>query len=1106
MNRPKYFLKTTKNNILKALFVFTLGLTFTLTATYYTKKNIDSESNKELKLICADLKTKIEARLHAHAELLRCGSAFFSGSDTVYRNEWKDFYLRTKIKDNLPGIQGVGYAQIIPKKQLESHIKAIQQSGYPNYIIKPLDNRDFYTSIIYLEPFTGRNSRAFGFDMYTEKIRRKAMQQACDLDKAVLSGKVILVQETNKDIQAGTLMYVPVYITGLPITTTEERRKAIKGWVYSPYRMNDLMYGILGRWDLVQQDRIHMKVYDESINEKSILFDSQKNDTAVSKHFPTRLVIETLNFNGKSWVICFSQSSVIFLKFHARMYLVFIGGIIISILLFSLTLALLNTQYSAEQIAKALISELKEEKERFQILLNSSAEGIYGIDMHGNCTFSNSSCLSILGYETQEQVLGKNMHDLIHHSHSDGSHYDVHECNIFKAFIQGKGTHIDDEVLWRADGTSFPAEYWSYPIYINGKITGAVVSLFDISERKNAEALLKASETRFKNMFTRHNSIMLLVEPESGNIVDANIAATKFYGYTNAELCSKSINDINTLPPDQIATILRKALDEKHNYFIFTHKTATGDQRIVEVHSSPIDFEGKKILFSIIHDITERQNAVQALKDSEQRWEYALEGGGNGVWDWNLETNTVFYSNQWKEILGLVNIDISDGLEEWSNRVHPDDLQGCFDAIQLHLEGKTTSYSKIYRFNCDNSSEKWILDRGKIMVFDDNGKPLRMIGTITDISERIKMEEALKESEAKSTAILHTLPDMMFIQNQDGDFVDYFVPKNSKSNFTSISLKGKKIYDFLPSEIADQFISTFKDAMLTKQMQFFEYSLTMFDKVHYFEARTINYDSDKLLSIIRDITDRKDAERLITLQNTELQKLNLDKDRFISILAHDLRSPFNAILGFSDLLIHNISTYSNDESKELLGIIYNSAKHTFNLLNELLTWARTQSGKMPFEPHELLFTDIYLEVIDDVQMNAKAKDIEISNYFENSLTIFADNNMLHTILRNLISNAIKFTYLGGKVTITAKQNEKDITISVSDNGIGIDSNSIHKLFNMSEVYTTNGTAEEKGFGFGLLLCKEFVEQHNGKIWVESEIGKGSNFRFSIPLNTERLKA
>ena len=167
------------------------------------------------------------------------------------RSDWKNFIEFSRFEKNLPGIQGIGFSFIVPKDQLEQHIKRIQAEGFPNYTIFPADDRSVYTSIIYLEPFAGRNLRAFGYDMFWEPTRRKAMELARDNDVAMLSGKVELVQETNVDVQVGTLMYVPVYKYGLPTNTIEQRRVAILGWVYSPYRMNDLMQGILDRKSVV---------------------------------------------------------------------------------------------------------------------------------------------------------------------------------------------------------------------------------------------------------------------------------------------------------------------------------------------------------------------------------------------------------------------------------------------------------------------------------------------------------------------------------------------------------------------------------------------------------------------------------------------------------------------------------------------------------------------------------------------------------------------------------------------------------------------------------------------------------------------------------------
>jgi PAS domain S-box-containing protein len=495
INNLKYLFSLSdinRKNRRKAILILITGLIVSFVVAFYIHRQVSIQLKVEFTSICNDISNKISIRLHAHAQLLRTGSAFFAASDSVTRDDWKVFNEKSKIEKNLPGIQGLGYAVIIHKNQLQHHIDYIRKQGFPDYTIKPAGDRELYTSIIYLEPFSGRNLKAFGYDMFSDKTRRTAMEKSRDEDIAMLTGKVVLVQESNKDVQIGTLMYVPVYCNGMPVNTIEQRRLAIKGWVYSPYRMNDLMQGILGRWDLLDKERIHLQIFDDSISTKSILLDSQKNDS-INNNDATDLTIKIpIEFNGKKWILLFTKSNKTYNNTHLEVILFFAACIFISLLLYSLSLSLYTTRQRAQQIADKLTIEIKEREERFKILINSTAEAIYGLDMNGNCIFSNSACHKLLGYKSSEQLLGKNMHDLIHHTHADGSSFDVHDCRIFKAFIEGKGTHVDDEVLWRADGTSFPAEYWSYPIFFNEIIEGAVVTFVDITKRKQVEETLQS--------------------------------------------------------------------------------------------------------------------------------------------------------------------------------------------------------------------------------------------------------------------------------------------------------------------------------------------------------------------------------------------------------------------------------------------------------------------------------------------------------------------------------------------------------------------------------------------------------------------------------------
>lgn len=192
-----------------------------------------------------DLAEAIRTRMHEYLAMLRAGAGLFNASQEVDRREWQAFVASLQLAENYPGVQGVGFSLMLPGSAVAKHVAAIRQQGFPDYAIRPAGERELVSSIIYLEPFDWRNQRAFGYDMFSEPVRRAAMTQAMESGKPAVSGSVKLVQETEKDVQHGFLVYLPVYRKGLPLETAEQRRLAIHGFVYSPFRTGDLMQGIL---------------------------------------------------------------------------------------------------------------------------------------------------------------------------------------------------------------------------------------------------------------------------------------------------------------------------------------------------------------------------------------------------------------------------------------------------------------------------------------------------------------------------------------------------------------------------------------------------------------------------------------------------------------------------------------------------------------------------------------------------------------------------------------------------------------------------------------------------------------------------------------------
>jgi signal transduction histidine kinase len=250
-------------------------------------------------------------------------------------------------------------------------------------------------------------------------------------------------------------------------------------------------------------------------------------------------------------------------------------------------------------------------------------------------------------------------------------------------------------------------------------------------------------------------------------------------------------------------------------------------------------------------------------------------------------------------------------------------------------------------------------------------------------------------------------------------------------------------------------------------------------------------------------TLQKQRDELEILAN-ELKRLNSDKDRFMSILSHDLKSPFSTLLGLSEMLIENIRVFPVAELEDIAVNLSKTARNTYKLLEDILLWTRAQSGKIPFKPQKLNFSDICNNALEILNPVANAKGITLNYEKADKIYLFADNDMIRTVLRNLVSNAIKFTDKNGSINIMAEGTGAELIVSVSDNGVGISPENLPKLFNNSEIITTPGTANETGTGFGLLLCKEFVEKHDGRIWAESEPGSGSKFKFSLPVFTENI--
>jgi PAS domain S-box-containing protein len=386
------------------------------------------------------------------------------------------------------------------------------------------------------------------------------------------------------------------------------------------------------------------------------------------------------------------------------------------------------------------------------------------------------------------------------------------------------------------------------------------------------------------------------------------------------------------------------------------------------------------------------------------------------------------------------------------------------------------------------------------------------IAQAQDITDRKRAEEALRESEEKFSKIGNSALDAVIMINDKGN-IEFWNPAAEKIfGYTKEEVIDKNLHSFLTP--AEHLPAHYKGWELFKETG----HGNAIGKVVELSGKRKNGDifpaeialsvveinnSHWALGYVRDITERKLSEEEIKRQNSELLLLNAEKDKFFSIISHDLRSPFTSFLGLTQIMAEELSSLTMPEIQNISNMMRTSATNLFRLLENLLEWSRIKQGLIPFTPELVQLYPIAYESIGMILEPAKIKGIEINVDIPNDIEVYADNNILQTIIRNLVSNAVKFTDKGGNITLSAKKSDgHSVEVSVKDTGIGMDSKILGNLFNIDIKTNRKGTEGEPSTGLGLILCKDFVEKHGGKLWAVSEEGKGSTFYFTIPLKND----
>jgi two-component system sensor histidine kinase/response regulator len=519
-------------------------------------------------------------------------------------------------------------------------------------------------------------------------------------------------------------------------------------------------------------------------------------------------------------------------------------------------------------------------------------------------------------------------------------------------------------------------------------------------------------------------------------------------------------------------------------------------------------------LGSQIGQFRERRRAEKDLHKSRERFELAMQGSGDGLWDWDLETGEVYYSPRWKGALGHEDHEIRNVFEEWEKRLHFDDRDRALATLQAYLEGKTPTYELEHRLKHKDGSYRWILARG-VALRDTSGKPYRMAGSHTDITARKQAEEAVRNSEALYHSLVETLPLHVFRKDLNGKFTfgnQLFCQTLGKP---LDQIRGKTDFDFYPEQLAEKYRQddgrVIEEQVTVNAIE--EHRKPSGERIYVQVLKTPVYDSRGQVigtqGIFWDVTDRKLAEEELQKAKEAAESANRAKSVFLANMSHEIRTPMNAIIGMTELVL---GTSLGIEQREYLDLVKKSADSLLSVINDILDFSKVEAGKLDLDIIGFPLRDHLGDTLNTLAPRAYQKGLELACHVAPDVpdALLGDPVRLGQILVNLVGNALKFTERGEVVVDVAAgqrtETEVSLHFAVSDTGIGVPPDKLAFIFDPFAQADGSTTRKYGGTGLGLAIAKRLVERMGGQIWIESEVGKGSVFHFTAHLQLQKSSA
>ncbi len=545
----------------------------------------------------------------------------------------------------------------------------------------------------------------------------------------------------------------------------------------------------------------------------------------------------------------------------------------------------------------------------------------------------------------------------------------------------------------------------------------------------------------------------------------------------------------------------RVAQHQQANGEVLEQRLADGRWLLIVEYRTPRGYiVGNRI------DITERKELEQALLDNEQRWELAVTGANDGIWDWNPQSGEVYFSERWKTMLGYRSDEIGSSVDEWVSRVHPDDLEFTMSEVQRHLRGETDYYQNEHRMRCKNGEYKWILDRGRALI-DEQGQAVRMLGSHSDITERRALAARERESAEQLGAIFELSPDG-FVSFDGLGRVKYLSPAFTRlTGLARAELVGLDESDFsgrlaqlCVPEACFPGVAALRSREKTALGQASsgasgqQLKIEMADaskRVLEVSLREKNTESVKTILYLRDITHETEVDRL--------------KSEFLSTAAHELRTPMTSIYGFTELLL--TQEFEEADWREYLRIIFRHTELMVSIINELLDLARIEArhGK----DFQIVSVDV-LELLQEIVAGFKTPDgraVPPVPRVEQSARVMADRKKLIQAVLNVFSNAYKYSPDGGTVELDIvrvaagadsplESGAAALGIRVADHGMGMTAEQLARVF--ERFYRADTSGKIPGTGLGMSIVQEIVALHGGKVSVASTAGLGTTVTIWLP--------